>query len=78
MRTTLDLSSEILRLAKKKAADDRVPLKRVVEVALRRYLTGTPRRTGYRLRWRTESGTLQPGVDLEDRQSLFDRMGGRR
>jgi hypothetical protein len=78
MRTTLDISNELLRQAKKKAADDRVSLKRVVEVALRQYLTGTPRRTGYRLRWRTESGTLQPGVNLEDRQSLFDLMGGRR
>ena len=78
MRTTLDISNELPRLAKKKAADDRGPLRQVVEVALRRYLTGPARRTGYRLRWRTESGTLQPGVNLDDRQSLFDLMDGRR
>ena len=78
MRTTLDISNELLRLAKKKAADERIPLRRVVEAALRRYLSAGPARAGYRLRWRTEGGTLHPGVNLDDRQSLFDLMDGRR
>ena len=78
MRTTLDISDELLRRAKKKAADERIPLRQVVEAALRRYLTRTPARGGYRLRWRTENGVVQPGVNLDDRQSLFDLMDGRR
>jgi len=78
MRTTLDLSDELLRAAKKRAADERVPLREVVENALRRYLSGRQRRSEYRLRWSTEKGRLQPGVDLDDRDSLFDAMGGRK
>lgn len=76
MRTTLDLSDELLRRAKKKAADDGIPLRSVVEAALRDYLAGKPRKHGYRLRWTPERGELLPGVDLDDRNSLYDRMEG--
>jgi len=78
MRTTLDLSDELLRAAKKRAADERIPLREVVENALRRYLTGRRRQGKYQLRWSTERGRLQPGVDLDDRDSLFDAMDGRK
>jgi len=74
----MDLSDELLRKARKRAADEGIPLRDVVEDALRRYLVGSRRRDTYRLRWSTESGRLQPGVDLDDRDALFDRMGGRR
>jgi hypothetical protein len=47
-----------------------------VEAALRAYLAGKPKDTGYALRWRTEKGDLLPGVDLDDRGSLFDVMDG--
>lgn len=77
MRTTLDLADEIFRRAKKRAADDGVPLRDVVEAALRSYLSGGPKTSKHELCWRTESGRLQPGVDLDDRDALFDRMGGR-
>ena len=39
MRTTMDINDELMRHAKKKAADDGVPLRDVVEDALRRYLS---------------------------------------
>ena len=78
MRTTLDLSDELLREAKKRAADEQIPLREVVENALRRYLTGRRRQGKYQLRWSTERGRVQPGVDLDDRDSLFDAMGGRK
>lgn len=74
MRTTMDVSDELLRRAKKKAADAGVPLREVVEAALRSYLSGKPRKTGYRLRWTPDEGELLPGVDLDDRGSLFDLM----
>lgn len=77
MRTTLDLSDELLRAAKKRAADEQVPLRRVVENALRAYLSPRARSGPYRLRWRTDKGRLQPGVNLDDRDALFDLMGGR-
>ena len=78
MRTTLDLTDDLFRRAKKRAADEGIALRDLVENALRSYLTGRPRRSTYKLRWRTESGRLQPGVDLDDRDELFDRMGGRK
>ena len=78
MRTTMDLSDELLREAKKRAADEGIPLRDVVEDALRRHLAGWSKRRGYRLRWATEHGRLQPGVNLDDRDALFDLMDGRR
>jgi hypothetical protein len=77
MRTTVDLNDEILRAAKRRAADEGATLRDVVERALRAYLGRTPPGRPYRLRWRTESGRLQPGVRLDDRDSLYELMDGR-
>jgi hypothetical protein len=76
MRSTIDIPDELFRRAKRRAADDGVPLRAVFEAALRRYLEGGEATT-YRLRWRTESGRLRPGVRLDDRSALFDLMGER-
>ncbi len=78
VRTTLDISDPLLREAKKRAADEGIPLRHVVEAALRSYLGGRRRKTGYRLRWRTDRGRLLAGVNLDDRDALFDLMNGRR
>jgi hypothetical protein len=78
MRTTLDIADEILRLAKRQAADKKIPLRELVEAALRNYLLDRPERSGYRLKWRTERGRLRPGVNLDDRQALWDLMEGRK
>jgi hypothetical protein len=78
MRTTMDLSDELLRKAKRRAADEGIPLREVVEAALRRYLLTRRERGTYKLSWRTEKGRLQPGVNLDDRDALFDLMDGRR
>jgi len=78
MRTTIDISDELFRQAKKKAADDRTTLRDVVEAALRRYLAGRPKRGRYRLRWTPERGRLLPGVNLDDRDALFNLMDGRK
>jgi len=73
----MDINDELMRLAKQRAASEGTSLKDVVEQALRAHLSTPERRPGYKLQWRTERGTLQPGVDLNDRDSLFDRMEGR-
>ena len=78
MRTTIDLTDELFRQAKQRAADEGVPLRQIIEAALRRYLKRGRRKTGYRLRWRIESGRVLPGVKLDDRDALFDLMDGRR
>ena len=76
MRTTMDLSDELLRRAKKTAADRGVPLRDLVEDALREYLSNKPKRSAYRFEWTPDRGELLPGVDLDDRASLLDRMEG--
>lgn len=78
MKTTIEIQDELLRAAKGKAAEEGVPLRRIIETALRRFLgQAGPDQGRYRLRWRTEKGKLQPGVNLEDREALFDLMEGR-
>ena len=78
MRTTVDIADELLRLAKKRAADTGVPIRAVVEAALRSYLKG-PRKAGerYRLSWHTDKGPLRPGVRIDDRAALLDLMDDR-
>ena len=78
MRTTIEIPDELFRKAKKRAADDGASLRDVVAAALRAYLSGKPARGAYRLKWRTERGRLQPGVNLDDRDALFDLMDRRR
>ncbi len=77
MRTTIEISNELLRQAKRRAADEGASLRQVIENALRSYLAIRPRRHGYKLRWRVEKGELRPGVNLDDRDSLLDLMDRR-
>jgi Arc/MetJ family transcription regulator len=78
MRTTVDINEQLLRQARRRAADEDTTLRAIVESALRAYL-GRPGRKGWEgLKWRTESGRLQSGVRLDDRDALFDLMEGRR
>ena len=78
MRTTLEINDELFRQAKKRAADERIPFRKVVEAALQRYLNGQSSPKKYRLQWRPEKGRLMPGVRIDDRDSLFDIMEGRK
>ena len=78
MRTTIDINEDLLRRAKRKAADEGVSLRNVVEEALRAHLAGRSKAPGYKLRWTPERGELLPGVNLEDRDALFDLMDGTR
>lgn len=77
MRTTLDINDELLREAKRLAAEEGKPLREVVERALRRHLRTRPIDSHYRLNWRTERGRIREGVRLDDRDVLFDLMENR-
>jgi hypothetical protein len=79
MRTTLDLDDTLLEAARKRAVERGRTLTAVVEEALAALLASRPL-TGkrYRLRWKTHKGRLLPGVNLADRDSLYDAMEGRR
>ena len=73
VKTTLDLSDELYRQVKKRAADDGSSIKSIVQNALRLYLGGKAR-SEYRFTWHPDRGTLLPGIDLDDRDSLFNAM----
>jgi hypothetical protein len=78
MRTTLDLDDHLLRKAKQAAAREGKTLTRVIEDALRERLVRTPRGKGtFTLRLVTKRGRLIPGVNLADRDALYERMEGR-
>lgn len=74
MKTTMELSDDLYRRVKKKAADESTSVKAIVEQALRLYLGRRAAGKRYRLSWNTESGKLLPGIDLTDRDSLFTAM----
>jgi DTW domain-containing protein YfiP len=77
MKTTVDINDELLRIARKRAADEHVTLREVFHRALRQYLAQTPRK--FKLRWKVHKvGQIQPGVILENRDVLFDLMEGHR
>ena len=78
MRTTIEISDELLRQAKKRAADEGTPLRAVVETALRYNLGKRQRMEANNLRLRTEKGRLRPGVRLHDRDALLDLMDDRK
>jgi Arc/MetJ family transcription regulator len=78
MRTTIDIADELFRQAKRRAADQGVTLREIVEAALRNYFSGRRPSAGYKLAWRTERGRILPGVHLDDRDALFDLMDGGR
>ena len=77
MRTTIEISDELCRQLKRKAADEGVTIRQVVETRAPGYLGKQTRRKGYALKWKTERGRILPGVRLDDRDALFDLMDGR-
>ena len=77
MRTTLDLDDAVLREAKKRAAEEGRTLTRLIEEAVRDHLAAPARGEPFRLELLTKRGRLVPGVDLSDRDALYERMEGR-
>ena len=78
MRTTLDLDDDLLASARRRAAKQGKTLTAFVEEALAAALAPAPERgKPFRLRWKPHRGRLLPGVDLTDRDALYDRMDGR-
>ncbi len=79
MRTTLDLDDKILSAARRRAASEGKTLTAFVETALAAALAPrTSAGKAYRLRWKTHAGKALPGIDLADRDSLFEAMEDRR
>jgi predicted transcriptional regulator len=78
MRTTIRINDELLRKAKKRAAETDRTLTQVVEDALRREVeAGDYTADSETIELPSDGeGGLQPGVDLDDTSSLLDRIGG--
>lgn len=76
MRTTLTLDDDVLTAARRKAREEDRPLKDVINEALRQglALVQARRPPAYAFRLKTVGGRLLPGVDLADRDKLFDLM----
>jgi hypothetical protein len=77
MRTTLNIDSEIMARVRERAAATGKTITEIVERALRAEVAGqTPVRGEFTLRWNPVRGRALPGVDLSDRDSLYEAMDG--
>ena len=74
MKTTVDLPDDLLIEAKKRAAELRRPLRALIADGLRLQLAQTSkvRRKRKRLRFVTVAGGLLPGVDLSNREKMYE------
>jgi hypothetical protein len=79
MKTTLDLPDELLIAAKKRAAEQRRPLRALVEQGLRAQLSRRPsNKKSKRVRWVTVPGGLPDQLDLANRESMHEWLGRRK
>ncbi len=77
MKTTLNFDDRLIRAAKSRAAQDGEPLTRLIERAIRHYLQPPKQaKAPFKLKLLTKPGRLLPGVNLDDRKSLYDIMDG--
>ena len=78
MKTTLNFDDRLIRAAKARAAREGETLTRLIERALRDYLQA-PRARGrpFRADLLTKRGRLIAGVNLDDRDMLYERMDAR-
>ena len=76
-RTTLTLDEDLLKTLKASAGRRGITLASLVNELLRQALATQARRQGYALKLEGWDAQLQPGVDILDRDKLFDLMNGR-
>ena len=76
MKTTLDLPDELFVAAKKRAADERRPLRDLIARGLRAELQSpaSRRRAPVAIAWVTVKGGVPPGMDIADRDAMHDRL----
>ena len=76
MKTTIEVSDELFVAAKKRAADERRPLRDLVASGLRAVLqrpSGRRRKTTA-IKWVTVKGGLPKGLDVADRDAMHERL----
>jgi|HubBroStandDraft_1064217.scaffolds.fasta_scaffold150265_2 hypothetical protein len=73
MKTTVDLPDGLVIAAKKRAAEERTTLRKILESGLRRELDASSRRVpAKRLRLVVSKGGLPPGLDLSSRVTMHE------
>jgi predicted transcriptional regulator len=78
MRTTLNIDDQLMARVKERAAASGRTITDVVEQALRAEVAGSRAQgAAFVLRWKAVSGKVLPGVDLADRDSLYQTMEGK-
>ncbi len=76
-RTTLALDDDLLKRLKETAARERRTVGEVVNDLLRQALAPQRKRRGFKLILEGWEAQPRPGVDILDRDKLFDLMDGR-
>lgn len=76
-RTTLTLEDDLFVQLKKRAASQGRSMGSLVNDLLRQAIASQSRRKSFRLELAGWDAELQPGVDILDRDKLFDLMNGR-
>lgn len=77
MRTTLTIDDDLLKQLKASAARQKKAMGSLINDLLRHALADQSRRPPYKLELEGWEAEAQPGVDLLDRDKLFDLMNGR-
>jgi hypothetical protein len=74
MRTTVNLSDELMRAAKKKAVEENLTLREIFDRALRQYLAGPQPQKPFKLRLKPfpRGKMIAPEGVLESRDKLYD------
>jgi hypothetical protein len=74
MKTTVELPDELLREWKKRAAEEGKTLKEMWTRLLHESLHASPRerRPRRKIRWVTGKGGLPPGLDVSNREQMYD------
>jgi hypothetical protein len=74
---TLSLGDDLIQAVESQARHTGRTPDQVIEHVLREALLEKSPKKPYKLRWVTVEGHPQPGMDLDDRSALLDRMEGR-
>jgi hypothetical protein len=80
MKTTVEIPDELLREWKKRAAEQGTTLKEMWVLLLRDSLHPPGKRSASKrkIRWVTGKGGLPPGLDVSNRERMYDWLRGQR
>ena len=73
----MNLDDELMRRTKARAASEGRTMTALIEEALREYLRADADAPGFTLDWEPVPGRFCAGVDVSDRDSLYEAMEGR-